>query len=259
MQLPALPGECVIDYSTAPLKYGAPIRYLVWTDPDIPKENAAPRSHVFRDAQWFLHHGAKYSLGAKAGHNKEFHNHNDVGSFLVSKGGRVTFCDPGGGEYTADYFGKNRYSIFVTSARAHSVPIINGIYQSYGKREGGMIIADESRFKFSMKGGYEIDSLTSLTRDFECLENCIKLTDVFDFDEQPTSVTERFVSLLPIEQGDGCLICADSVLTYDKDLFAATFGSETVSRKGGTKDTVYYVDLTAKRLDKHLELTFEIK
>ena len=259
MQLPALPKECVTDYSTAPLKHCAPIRYLLWTDPDILGENVAPKSHIFTDAQWFLYHSAEYSLGAKAGHNKEFHNHNDVGSFIVSKGGRVTFCDPGGGEYTADYFGKNRYTIFVTSARAHSVPIINGIYQSFGKREGGVIIADENRFKFSMKGGYEIDTLTSLTRDFECLENRIKLTDVFDFSEQPTSVAERFISLIPIKQGDGCLICGDSILTYDKDLFTVSFGSEIVPRKGGIKETVYYVDLTCNRLNNHLELTFEIK
>lgn len=259
MQLPALPKECVIDYSTAPLKQGAPIRYLLWTDPDLLSDDATPRSHFFSDAQWFLYHGAKYSLGAKAGHNAEFHNHNDVGSFLVSKGGRVTFCDPGGGEYTADYFGKNRYSIFVTSARAHSVPIINGVYQSYGKREGGVIIANENRFKFSMRGGYEIDSLTSLTRDFECLESCIMLTDVFDFSERPTSVAERFISLLPIEIGEGCLICADSILTYDREMFSATLGSEIVPRKGGTKETVYYADLTSKKLDNHMEFTFKIE
>lgn len=259
MQLPALPEECVVDYKTAPLNHGAPIRYLFWTDPDMLGESVTPKSHIFKDAQWFLHHGAKYSLGAKAGHNDEFHNHNDVGSFLVSKGGRVTFCDPGGGEYTADYFSEKRYSIFVTSARAHSVPIINGIYQSFGKREGGVIIANENRFKFSMKGGYGIDSLTSLTRDFECLEDHVILTDVFVFSEQPTSVTERFVSLLPIEEKDGTLTCGDSILCFDKDSFDLCFGSELVCRKGGIKETVYYVDLICKAPEKSLELIFEIK
>ena len=259
MRLPALPRECVIDYSTAPLKQGAPIRYLLWTDPDLKTKGMTPKSHIFKNAEWFLHHGEGYSLGAKAGHNEEFHNHNDVGSFLFSKGGRVTFCDPGGGEYTADYFGENRYSIFVTSGRAHSVPVINGKYQSFGKREGGVIIAEKDRFKFSMKGGYEIDTLDSLVRDFECLEDGIRLTDTFEFSECPASVAERFVSLLPIEQGDGCLICGDATLTYDKELFDTSFGSEIVSRKGGVKETVYYVDLTVKRPEKCFELIFEIK
>ena len=96
MRLPALPRECVIDYSTAPLKQGAPIRYILWTDPDLKTRGMTPKSHIFKNAEWFLHHGEGYSIGAKAGHNNEFHNHNDVGSFLFSKGGRVTFCDPGG-------------------------------------------------------------------------------------------------------------------------------------------------------------------
>ncbi len=259
MQLPALPDECVIDYVTAPLKHGAPIRYVFWTDPELLGGEMTPKSHIFEDAEWFLHHGKNYALGAKAGHNNEFHNHNDVGSFLYSKNGLVTFCDPGGGEYTKDYFGPNRYSVFVTSGGAHSVPIINGEYQTFGKREGRIYVYDENRFKFSMKGGYEIDALTSLTRDFECLEDGVRLTDSFEFSEHPSSVTERFVSLLPIEAEAGRLICGDSVLTFDKDLFEISFGSELVSRKGGIKETVYYADLISKRLDERLEFTFEIK
>ena len=259
MQLPALPDECILDYATAPLKNGAPIRYIFWTNPDLVGEALTPKSHLFKNAEWFIHHGKNYSLGAKAGHNDEFHNHNDVGSFLISKGGRVTFCDPGGGEYTKDYFGPNRYSVFITSGRAHSVPVINGEYQTFGKREGRVEIFEDNRFKFSMKGGYEIDTLTALTRDFECLEDRVILTDTYELSLTPTSVRERFVSLLPIEQRDGHLVCGDSTLYFDKDLFEVEFYSEVVSRKRAEKSTVYYVDLVAKHLDKSMKFTFEIK
>lgn len=259
MQLPALPEECVLDYVTAPLKNGAPIRYIVWTNPELLDEPLVPKSHYFKNAEWFIHHGDKYSFAAKAGHNKEFHNHNDVGSFLISKNGRVTFCDPGGGEYTKDYFGEKRYSIFVTSGYAHSVPIINGVCQSFGKREGGVLISDKGRFKFSMKGGYEIDTLIALSRDFECLEDKVRLTDTYDFSECPTSVCERFISLLPISEKGGSLVCGDSVLSFDKSLYDLKFGSETVSRKGGIKETVYYVDLCVKAPMEHMELIFEIE
>lgn len=259
MQLPALSDECVTDYDTAPLQQGTPIRYIFWTNPDLVGSTLEPKSHIFGNAEWFLHHAENYSLGAKAGHNDEFHNHNDVGSFLISKGGRVTFCDPGGGEYTKDYFGKGRYSIFVTSGRAHSVPVINGEFQSFGKREGGVMIADENRFKFSMKGGYTDETITSLVRDFECLADGVRLTDTFEFSEMPSSVAERFVSLLPIEERDGELVCGDSVLSFDKELFDVTLSSEVVARKRSTKETVYYVDLSARKLDKNMTFTFEIK
>ena len=259
MQLPALANECVIDYATAPLQEGTPIRYIFWTNPDYVGATLEPKSHIFGNAEWFLHHGNGYALGAKAGHNDEFHNHNDVGSFIISKGGRVTFCDPGGGEYTKDYFGKGRYSIFVTSGRAHSVPVINGEYQQFGKREGGVLIADEDRFKFSMKGGYVDESITELTRDFECLYDGVRLTDSFEFSKAPTSLSERFVSLLPIEERDGKLVCGDSVMSFDRDAFDVSFGSEVVARKRSVKETVYYVDLTVKKLDKKMTFTFEFK
>ena len=259
MQLPALADECITDYASAPLQQGTPIRYIFWTNPEFVGATLEPKSHIFGNAEWFLHHGNGYALGAKAGHNDEFHNHNDVGSFLISKGGRVTFCDPGGGEYTKDYFGKGRYSIFVTSGRAHSVPVINGEYQQFGKREGGVLIADEDRFKFSMKGGYVDESITALTRDFECLEDGVRLTDCFEFSLAPTSLAERFVSLLPIEERDGKLVCGDSVMGFDRDAFDVSFGSEVVARKRSVKETVYYVDLTAKKLDKNMTFTFEFK
>lgn len=252
MQLPELPDEC----HTNPNEH---LRLAFWTNPDIPKSSIKPMSHIFLDAQWFLCHGDGYALAAKAGHNNEFHNHNDVGSFIVSKNGKVTFCDPGGGEYTFDYFGPKRYEIFLPSARAHSVPIINGEYQVVGKREGGVLIAEERRFRFRMDNGYVIDTLTSLVRDFECLDDSVRLTDEYEFTEQPISVCERFVSLLPITASDGELHCGDSVLAFDKDAFDVSISEETVPRKGGKTDVVYYADLKAKYLDKTMKLVFEIK
>ena len=259
MQLPALPDECKIDYSAAPLPKGAPIRYILWTNPDFVGASLEPKSYTFQNAEWFLHHGENYALGAKAGHNDEFHNHNDVGSFLVSKNGRVTFCDPGGGEYTADYFGEKRYTIFVTSARAHSVPIINGKYQEFGKREGKVYNFTDDRFTFSMKGGYTDPTISALTRDFECLSDGVRLTDTYEFTDMPESVSERFVSLLPIEHKDGCLVCGDSVMYFDDTAFDISFGSEIAHRKGGIKETVYYVDLAVKQLNKNMTFTFEFK
>lgn len=253
MQLPKLPDEYTETVGLTRL------RFVFCSNPDIKGGEITPHSHIFRNAEWFLCHTESYALAAKAGHNQEFHNHNDVGSFIVSKNGVATFCDPGKGEYTADYFGKNRYDIFLPSARSHSVPIINGKYQIVGKREGGVIEADERRFKFYMHNGYVIDTLSSLTRDFECLDGFIRMTDEYEFSEQPTSITERFVSLLPITVGEGSLTCGDSVMTFDKELYDISVSSEQVSRVGGHKDTVYYADLTVKSLDKHMKLVFEFK
>ena len=75
----------------------------------------------------------------------------------------------------------------------------------------------------------------------------------------PTAVSERFVSLLPIEESEEGLVCGDSVLTFDKDAFDVTFASEVVARKRSVKETVYYVDLTLKKLKRSIKLTFNIR
>ena len=252
MKLPALPAEC-------PAHGASHLRVVFWTNPDIPLSETKPVSHIFHNAQWFLYHGNGYAVGAKAGHNDEFHNHNDVGSFIISKNGKVTFCDPGVGEYTKDYYSPNRYNIFLPSARAHSVPIINGEYQVFGRREGGVIIEEEKRFKFYIHNGYVIDSLRSATRDIECLEDGVRITDEFEFTEMPTSLAERFVSLLPIEVGEGRLTCGDSTLYFDKDAFLVTVSSEEAPRKGGKSETVYYADLTLKTMAMSIKTVVEIK
>ena len=251
INMPKLPSEC-------PLPSALHMRVIFWTNPDMTKAEIKPISHIFHNAEWFLYHGKGYAVAAKAGHNNEFHNHNDVGSFIISKNGRVTFCDPGAGEYTKDYYSANRYDIFLPSARAHSVPIINGEYQAVGKRDGGVLVEEEKRFKLYMHNGYVIDTLKSATRDIECLDDGVRITDEFKFTEMPTSLTEHFVSILPIEIADGKIICGDSVLTYDKELFEVSLGTEIADRRGGVKETVYYADLTAKVLDKNMKAVFEI-
>ena len=252
MQLPELPDEC----DDNPDEH---LRRTFWTNPDIPKSSITPSSHIFHNVQWFMCQGDGYALAAKAGHNDEFHNHNDVGSFIISKNGKVTFCDPGGGEYTFDYFGPKRYEIFITSARAHSVPIVNGELQKQGKREGEVLIAEDNRFRFRMDNGYVISTLKSLVRDFECLDGYVRLSDEYEFTEQPTSVKERFVSLLPISVTDGELHCGESVLIFDKNVFDVEISEETVPRKGGKTDVVYYADLTVKNPEKSMKLTFEFR
>ena len=110
-----------------------------------------------------------------------------------------------------------------------------------------------------MKGGYTDETITSLVRDFECLEDSVRLTDIFEFSEMPTAIAERFVSLLPIEENADGLVCGDSIMVFNKDAFDISFSSEIVARKRSIKETVYYVDLIAKKLDKNMTFTFEFK
>ncbi len=232
-------------------------RALFWTNPDFVGEKIELRNEQFEDAQEFIHHGNNYSVGAKAGHNDEFHNHNDVGSFMVSKNNEITFCDPGIGAYSKQYFApETRYTHMICSSLGHSCPIINGEEQRVGNRGACELYAiDEDNFAFDMKNAYVVDTLSSLKREFNCRDEYFTLTDTYEFSETPTSLAERFVSREPITFEGGVIKSGDSTIIFDNDAFDFNIDSAYVN--GEVVKTIYYVDFTPKNLCKNMTFTFK--
>ncbi len=72
-------------------------------------------------------------LAAKAGHNDESHNHNDIGSFIVAYNGRPLLIDPGAGTYTRQTFGPDRYQIWTMQSSWHNTPAPAGQPQAAGR------------------------------------------------------------------------------------------------------------------------------
>jgi hypothetical protein len=72
-------------------------------------------------------------LAAKAGHNDESHNHNDVGSFIIALNGRPLLIDPGAGTYTRQTFGPDRYQIWTMQSSWHNTPAPAGHPQAAGR------------------------------------------------------------------------------------------------------------------------------
>lgn len=233
------------------------IRFLFASNPDMVGGKIPAGNYAFEDVQWFIYHGKNYGVGAKAGHNDEFHNHNDVGSFMVSKDNVVSFCDPGVGQYTKEYFAaETRYLDMLCSSRGHSAPIINGEEQAVGNRGICELHSIEgNHFTFDMKNAYDIPTLKSLVRDFDCQDEYFTLTDTYEFSEAPTSLTERFVSFLPVTYEDGVVKSGNSVVEFNPDDFEVSVHSQAV--KGTKIRTLYYVDFTVKALDKNMSLTFK--
>ena len=65
----------------------------------------------------------------KGGHNKELHNHNDVGHFTIFNDCKPVIIDPGKGLYTHAAYSDDRYTIWFFNSRYHNVPYIGGIEQ----------------------------------------------------------------------------------------------------------------------------------
>ena len=97
-------------------------------------------------------------IAAKAGHNQESHNHNDVGSFMVFYNGKPVLIDVGAGTYTKDY-GK---SWVISSAYHNMLPIVNGEVQLTGRKYSASAVsytsdAQKNIFKQDISKTYNED------------------------------------------------------------------------------------------------------
>ncbi len=233
------------------------LRYVLWQDPEIVGGGINLKSFQYKESQWFVSRHPSYTLACKAGHNAESHNHNDVGSFIISKDGKVSFVDPGTGAYTRQYFGPERYEFLSTSSRGHSVPIINGQLQVTGKRKSEIYLAEEHQFSYSIENGYAVDTLKSLTRSFDCAEEVLTLTDTYCFTEMPQSVVERFVSYYKPEITEAGVRCGTSLLCFDKEVFEVSLSSEMTNASKPRE--LFMVDLKVKSPAKEMTLTVQFK
>ncbi len=234
------------------------LRYFLWQDPDLASGKMCPESHIFPDAQWFIHRSPAYNLAAKAGHNSEPHNHNDIGSFLFSKDGAVSFTDPGGGVYTRQYFSSERYNSIATSSRGHSVPIINGEYQVTGTIRSQILAESDREYCFTMENGYAIPTLTSLVRRIECKGDRVCITDSYRFSEMPTGIVERFVSYQKPILKEGAVHVGNAVLTFEPTRFTVLLSEEEFINGNGASAPLYLIDLCPHVLSTDFTLTFEI-
>lgn len=87
--------------------------------------------------------GRVWELAAKAGHNDEHHNHNDVGSFLLALDGIPLISEIGRPEYTRDYFFGPRYQNLAARTLGHSLPLLNGHEQPTGLTFAGSLLLAE--------------------------------------------------------------------------------------------------------------------
>lgn len=104
--------------------------------------------------------GHLWEIAAKAGHNDEHHNHDDVGSFILHVDGRPFIAEIGRPAYTREFFSPGtRYSFLAARTLGHSLPIINGREQGTGARFAGVVSLAETggervAFEAELAGAY---------------------------------------------------------------------------------------------------------
>ena len=112
------------------------------------------------------------SVALKGGNNAENHNHNDLGTFVVVKGGEMLIGDAGGPyNYAGDMWTDKRYTFKTLSSYGHPVPCLSGICQKAGKDARARVIKTNfsdvrDEFVLDLTSSYPVDGLHSLIRSF---------------------------------------------------------------------------------------------
>ena len=175
--------------------YSLASREIAWFDPSIGVE-AVQKNTAYRaeNAQWWIVKGPTFGFAAKAGHNDEPHNHNDVGSFIVAKDGRQVFGDLGAGLYTRQYFrNSTRYKIINCSSLGHSVPYFGETVQKAGKEfRADNVKYGDNTFSFDLAAAYGDRALSAFSRTFTVDGGGVTVSDRFDWSGEAPAV-ERFM------------------------------------------------------------------
>ncbi|MBE6609897.1 MAG: hypothetical protein E7634_04445 [Ruminococcaceae bacterium] len=227
-------------------KFAYHLRQFIWYDKDIydnPAPHNTPLECYFDQSQWFVKKTESYGFAAKGGCNAEHHNHNDVGSFIFAKNGRQVLMDIGSGIYTRQYFAADtRYTILETSSRGHSVPIVDGALQFYGKDAAAKNTTFENGvFSTDIAGAYKCEGLDSIKRSFAFTNDTVTLTDEFVY-SGAGEIVDRIVTLFE-PKVDGCTVTVEDVtVTFDPALCDVSVNSEIRERK----DTCYFIDFKLK-------------
>lgn len=237
-------------------RFAAYLRNFFWFRDDIPQNNMTVGEVYYPDAKWYICNNKKLSLAAKAGHNDESHNHNDVGSFLLADDCGQILCDFGSGRYDRGYFDPDmRYDYLCNAARGHSLPIINGVEQHAGKEFCGKVEkASNGEFVTELVGAYQNCGISSFKRKLCLVEDVFTLRDNFAFTKEENRVIERFVTLKKPELNGNDVVIAGHTLSAN--IGKVRISSENLIEHMGREMTMYMIDYT---LDNQTEFILTIK
>lgn len=113
----------------------------------------------YRDMQVAVIRQGDFTVFVKGGHNRESHNHNDVGNIMLYYKKSPILIDVGNLEYSKDTFNENRYKIWTNQSSYHNLPEINGVMQEAGREfASNGFECDENSATVSYAGAYPADS-----------------------------------------------------------------------------------------------------
>lgn len=163
-----------------------------------------------------------FGVAIKGGHNKEHHNHNDLGSYTLMLGGVTLAGDAGGEVYTARTFSPQRYEGKVLSSYGHPVPR-PGLLQAEGKQYAAKVVStdftdEKDTLVLDLSKAYATSNIVALTRAF-----------VFNRVKGTLTVTDKVAFAEPSAFDSPIITTADVIADYEKGKFDLRSGHAAVA------------------------------
>lgn len=207
-------------------------------------------------------------FAAKGGFNKESHNHNDVGSFLLFLDGQPVSIDAGVGTYNKKTFSKERYDIWTMQSDYHNLPRINGYQQRFGaqyKSQNNRFDAKKREFELDIAGAYPKEAqINSWIRKYRVEDKSLLITEQFDIENPQTEHVIHFLLAKEPRLKTGIVELNDGAyaLSYDKSLFDASVEAieqDDIRLSKVWGNQIYRLSLKAKTKTKKGIYRFSIK
>lgn len=144
---------------------------------------------AFPETGVFVWRGDEFSFCIKGGHNREFHNHNDVGNFVLVQNDKTLLIDAGQPRYNMDSFhsGKKGKPNKLRTSYGHQVPVCDGNLQLSGFESRGIVKHyDENGATLDITTPYRQSCLKTLLRkvDFDREKGQVTVSDTANFAEE---------------------------------------------------------------------------
>lgn len=199
--------------------------------PELPLSHAFPGTQVATVRE--KKDGSGLFLAMKGGHNRENHNHNDIGSYCIWLDGEPLICDVGVGAYTKDTFNDKRYTIWTMQSGYHNTAILNGCDQKPGRdfRAKDFSVSDDGNAavcSMDIAGAYgEEAGISSYKRAIviDRSARTVSVSDLCAFKEGGTLTLPLMCAVKPEEAPGALLIKGNSGairVAYDESAFAVT-------------------------------------
>lgn len=185
-------------------RWALALRSLCWQlDAAAAGASSGDAPRWYPDAQWLVvPEGSRSPIGfaVRGGHNGEPHNHNDLGSIIVARAGRMLVADAGRGVYDRDYFGPRRYDNPAAGSQGHSVPMLDSVVQAEGASARAEVLRVEideggELFEVDLTAAYPHPALTRLVRRVERRGDEVLVTDRV-LATSPVELTQRFITMV---------------------------------------------------------------